>query len=109
MKTPLLILFNSVWDLKAAGTLPFSRIPCSALGLSFPICEVEVLSSSLTYGLCSSVLYWSSVQSRALECPYCLPGAEKGWFFTPLWAVHMVSLCGRVLFEIGQHLNHKLS
>lgn len=58
MKTPLLILFNSVWDLKAAETLPFSRIPCSALGLSFPICEVEVLSSSLTYGLCNSVLYW---------------------------------------------------
>lgn len=49
------------------------------------------------------------VQSRALECPYCLPGAEKGWFFTPLWAVHMVSLCGRILFEIGQHLNRKLS
>lgn len=64
MKTAPLILFNSIWDLKAGGTLPFSRIPPSALGLSFPICEVEVLSSNLMYGLFNSVLYcrgWPSV------------------------------------------------
>ena len=32
LRTPPLILFNSIWDLKVAGT--------SALGLSFSICDM---------------------------------------------------------------------
>lgn len=61
LRTPPLILFNSIWDLKVAGT--------SALGLSFSICEVEVLNSSSPYSLkCLSLQKAFVIVCSTVEC-----------------------------------------